>query len=288
MRVGYIGLGNMGQPMASHLAPAGFETTVLDLVPDAVKALVETGARAASSPIEVGEASDVLCICVQTDDQVRSVLLGDGQTAGALDGMASGGAIAIHSTVHPDTIEELHAKAAERGCAVVDAAVTGGASGARAGTLVVMVGGEDEVVEKVRPVLEASSKLVIHAGPRGCGARLKLAVNLFGYIHFAAVREAFAFASAIGLDHEDLIAATRGNGQLSDAELEFVPNARLPLDAKLPDDAHAFLSNQLVTAEKDLGHALELARKAGVSLPTAALVSQGMARIYRVEDRRRR
>lgn len=282
MRVGYIGLGNMGRPMASHLAPSGFETTVFDIDAEAVKAVVETGARAASSPREVGEASEVVCICVQTDDQVRLVLDGDG--SGALHGMSPGGVVCVHSTVSPETIDEMHGLAQTRGCSVVDAAVTGGAEGAETKQLVVMAGGEDEVIERVRPVLEAASKLVIHAGPRGYGAKLKLVVNMFTYTHYAAVHEAFALAEAVGIDHEALIAATRGNGQLSDAEMQFLFIARMAHDEALPEAMATAMRRSLALAEKDLSHTLELARKSGVALPTAALVSQGMARIYRVDD----
>ena len=287
MRVGYIGLGNMGKPMASHLAPAGFETTVFDLVPDSVKALVETGARPGASVSDVAAASDVLCVCVPADEHVRAVLLGDG-SPGALDALAPGGVVAIHSTVRPETVEEMHTAASQRGCTVIDAAVTGGERGARAGELVFLVGGEDVAVEKVRPVLDASSKLVIHAGPRGAGSKLKLAVNLLSYIHFAAVREAFGLAEVAGIDSKHLIEATRANGQLSDMEMQFVAGASLPQETTLPDDVQDAMRVQLLNAEKDLAHALELARKAGLALPTAAAVSQGMARIYRVEDRRRR
>jgi len=287
VRVGYIGLGNMGKPMASHLAPAGFETTVFDLVPDSVKALVETGACAGASALEVAAASDVLCLCVPADEHVRAVLLGDG-APGALHELAPGGVVAIHSTVRPETVEEMHTVASQRGCTVIDAAVTGGERGARAGELVFLVGGEDAAVEKVRPVLEASSKLVIHAGLRGAGAKLKLAVNVLSYIHFAAVREAFALAEVAGIDSKHLVEATRANGQLSDMEMQFVAGASLPQEAILPDDRQDALRVQLFNAEKDFAHAFELARKAGLALPTAAVVSQGMARVYRVEDRRRR
>ncbi len=287
MRVGYIGLGSMGRPMASHLAPAGFETTVFDLVPDSVKALVETGARAGRSATEVAAASDVLCLCVPADEHVRAVLVGDGGP-GALDELAAGGVVIIHSTVRPETVQEMQVEAARRGCTVIDAAVTGGERGARAGELVFLVGGDEAEVEKVRPVLDASSKLVVHAGPRGAGAKLKLAVNLLSYVHFAAVREAFALAEAAGIDSNHLIEATRANGQLSDMEMQFVPVAALPEDTIMPDDYQDAQRVQLFNAEKDLAHALELARKSGLALPTAAAVSQGMARIYRVEDRRRR
>jgi len=288
MRVGYIGLGNMGKPMASNLAPAGFETTVFDLVPEAVEAVVATGARAASSPLEVAKACEVLCLCVPADQHVRAVLLGEAGSSGALDGLASGSVVVIHSTIRAETIDEMHAAAAARGCSVVDAAVTGGEHGARARELVVLAGGESADVERVRPVLEASSKLVIHAGSRGSGANLKLAVNLFGYLHYAAVREAFALVEVAGIDSQHLIDATRANGQLSDAEMVFVPQAARPQTESVPAEAEALMRTHLATAEKDLAHALELARKHGLALPTAAVVSQGMARVYRIDDPRRR
>lgn len=288
MRVGYIGLGNMGKEMASNLAPAGFETTVFDLVPDAVAAVVATGARAASSAFEVAKACEVLCLCVPADEHVRAVLLGSGGSSGALDGLAPGSVVAIHSTVSAETIDEMHAAAVSRGCSVIDAAITGGAQGARTRQLVSLVGGEPAEVEKVRPVLDASSKLVIHAGARGAGVNLKLAVNLLGYLHYAAVRESFALVEVAGIDNQHLIDATRANGQLSDAEMIFVPQAARPQTESVPAEAAALVRTHLGTAEKDLAHALELARKNGLTLPTTAAVSQGMARIYRVDDPRRR
>jgi 3-hydroxyisobutyrate dehydrogenase len=288
MRVGYIGLGNMGKPMASHLAPAGFETTVFDLAPDPVKALVETGAKAASSPIEVAQASDVLCLCVPADSHVRSVLLGDGATPGALDHLPKGAVVAIHSTVTAETIVGLSAEATARGCSLIDASVTGGARGALAGELIFLVGGAEAAVERVRPVLDASSKLIIHAGPLGSGAKLKLAVNVLSYVHFAAVREAYTLASASGIDPRHWIEATRANGQLSDMEMEFLGAFDLPPEALASEGYQDAMGIQVFNAEKDLAHALALARQCDISMPTAGLVAQGMARTYGVEDPGRR
>ncbi len=288
MRVGYIGLGNMGKPMASHLAPAGFETTVFDLAPDRVEALVETGAKAASGPVEVAQASDVLCLCVPADSHVRSVLLGDAGSEGALDHLPKGAVIAIHSTVNAETIVELSAVAADRGCALIDASVTGGASGALAGELIFLVGGDAEALERVRPVLDASSKLIIHAGPLGSGAKLKLAVNVLTYIHFAAVREAHSLAKASGIDPKLWIEATRANGQLSDMEMGFLGAFDLPPEALASEAYQSAMGVQVFNAEKDLSHALTLARQCGISMPTSGLVSQSMARIYGVDDPSRR
>ena len=285
MRIGYVGLGDMGGPMASHLAPAGFETTVFDLDVAKVQELVSGGAKAAASVREVGLRSDVLCLCVPTDAHVRAVLTGED---GALAALAPGTAIAIHSTVLPDTIEEMALAAGEKGCSLLDACVTGGAHAATEGTLTFLVGGDAADVEKVRPVLEASSRTIIHAGPIGNGARLKLAINALTYIQFAAAHEAFLLSRASGLDPGLLIEAGRANGQLSEMQERFLASHALPEEAALSAGFQDFVRIQMHNAEKDLGHALELARRSGVSMPTAALVSQQMARLYRVVDEGRR
>jgi 3-hydroxyisobutyrate dehydrogenase len=284
MRVGYIGLGDMGGPMAAHLAPAGFETTVFDLDESKVDALVKSGARAASGPREVGERSDVLCVCVPADAHVRAVVLGDEAAEGALGAMAPGGVIAIHSTIQPDTAEQIHAAASARGCTAIDASVTGGAAAAEAGELVFLVGGDGAAVEKARPVLEASSKTILHAGGIGCGAKLKLAVNTLTYIHWAAVVEAYGLARQSGIDPKLFIEAVRGNGQLSDMEMRFVGSLDLPPEVRESESYQAFMRVQTFNAEKDLDHALALARGCGLAMPTAALVSQQMAHIYGVRD----
>ena len=123
LRVGFIGLGDIGKPMAKQLLPAGFETTVFDLDEARVKELVEGGARAASSPREVGEAADVLCLCVPADAHVEAVLTG---ADGALEGLAPGSVVAIHSTVLPETMLWAADEARPQGVAVVEAAVTSG------------------------------------------------------------------------------------------------------------------------------------------------------------------
>lgn len=284
-RVGYIGLGDMGRPMASHLAPAGFETTVFDLVEEPVQSLVAGGAKAAASPREVGERSEVLCICVPADEHLRAVLTG---SDGALEGTAPGTVIAVHSTVLPETIEEMARAAAERECTLLDACVTGGAHGAEAGELTFLVGGDDASVEKARPILDVSSKAIIHAGPLGAGAKLKLAVNALTYIQWAAAYESYSLARVSGLDPELFIEAVRSNGQLTELQQRYLALHKMPDEVAGSDGFQANVRLQMHTAEKDLAHALELARKCGLSMPTAGLVSQQMARLYRVEDGGRR
>jgi 3-hydroxyisobutyrate dehydrogenase-like beta-hydroxyacid dehydrogenase len=284
-RVGYIGLGDMGGAMASHLAPKGFDARVYDLDPEKVEELVAAGAKAASSCREVGEHAEVLSVCVPGDPHVAAVLLGED---GALAGMARGSLVAIHSTVQPATIERMAAAGRERGVDVIDVCVTGGRAVAEKGELTLLIGGEAAALEKARPVLEAYGTTLLHAGPLGSGAKLKLAVNLLTYVNWAAAAESFRLAKASGLDTETFLQAVISNGQLSEMQQRFIAGQKLPDEAAAGDAYQSFVKIQMYNAEKDLAHALELGRTCGIALPAAGLVAQDMARIYRVNDEGRR
>ena len=153
-RIGFIGLGSQGKPIAAHFAPGGFETIVYDVAPEPVAELVEQGARGASSAREVGENADLVGICVPEDKHVFAVVEGD---AGLLAGLKPGSIILVHSTVLPDTIDAVAAAAAERGVAVLDACVTGGAIRAAARQLTYLVGGPAETFEKAAPYFAATT-----------------------------------------------------------------------------------------------------------------------------------
>ncbi len=285
IRVGYIGLGDMGGAMASNLAPKGFDACVYDLDPKPMQELAAAGAKPASSCREVGEHAEVLSICVPADAHVEAVLLGED---GALAGMAAGSLVAIHSTVQPATIERMAAAARERGVELIDACVTGGHAVAEAGELTLLIGGEQEAVEKARPVLEAYGTTLVHAGPLGAGAKLKLCVNLLTYVNWAAAAESFRLAKASGLDTEKFLEAVISNGQLSEMQQRFIAGQKLPDEAAASEGYQSFVKIQMFNAEKDLAHALQLGRSCGIALPAASLVSQDMARIYRVKDEGRR
>lgn len=138
MRVGFIGLGSQGGPMARRIAEGGFETTLWARRQASLEPYADTPAKSASTPAELGAASDLVCLCVVGDDDVREVLYGD---SGVLAGLTEGGIIAIHSTVHPETCREIAEKAAAQGISVIDAPVSGGGPAVEQGTLLVMVGG---------------------------------------------------------------------------------------------------------------------------------------------------
>jgi 3-hydroxyisobutyrate dehydrogenase-like beta-hydroxyacid dehydrogenase len=285
LRVGFIGLGNQGKPIAAHLAPAGFETTVFDLAAEPVQELVAGGARAAKSPREVGERADVIGICVPADAHVRAVVYGED---GLLAGTKPGAVIAIHSTILPRTAIEIAEAAQPLGVAVLDACVTGGAERAKAKQITYIVGGDAAALEKARPVFECNSTKIIHAGALGDGAKLKLCINLITYIQWAAAYESFQLAKAIGLDTDMLEQAGQANGQLTQLMVNYLGGVKLPEAVRKSDAIQKLMRNHMTIAEKDLAGVLALAREAGLALPVGGVVSQLMARLYGVEDPKRR
>jgi 3-hydroxyisobutyrate dehydrogenase len=285
LRAGFVGLGNIGKPMAGRLVAAGLETTVHDLREDPVRELVAAGAKAAPSPAALATASEYVGVCVRDDAELRSVLLApDGILAGA----ARGTVVAVHSTVQPGTIVTLAAQAAARGVDLIDACITGGAAGAAQGTLTVMVGGDAETLERIRPALSAFARTIVHAGPLGSGAKLKLCNNLMTYLAWTAAYEATRLAAAAGLSQEVFEAVTRSNGNLTDPMLAFLALHRAPEATRRSEGFQSLLRGFVELAEKDLAATLSLARDCGVALPGAELASQVMARVYGLEDEGRR
>ena len=285
MRAGFVGLGYIGKPMALRLPAAGLETTVFDIVPVPVQELVGAGAKAAASPAEVAAASDVVGICVQTDAQVRAVIEGeDGLLAGAKPGLV----IAIHSTILPSSTIARNAVAAKQGVEVVDVCVSGNTR-APDPMFKFYVGGEAAQIEKIRPYLTAiAADRVIHAGALGSGCKAKICLNLVTYLQWLAAFEGSVLAQGAGLTVDMFEKVGRSNGQLTDMMCSYLAAHKLP-EAALKSEAYQhYVTTQMHNAEKDLACALDLAREAGVALPGAALVSQLMARIYLIDDPKRR
>lgn len=174
-KIGCIGLGNMGKPMAVNIAKAGFDLTVYDIRPEPLEELKRLGAKGARSPAEVGERCDIIELVVVNDAQVEDVTLGEG---GVLAGAKPGSILVIHSTVHPHTCQQVAEQAKAKGVGVVDAAVSGGEEGSRAGTLTIMVGGGARLLEECRPVFEVVGQNIFHLGDVGMGEAGKLANHL--------------------------------------------------------------------------------------------------------------
>ncbi|MDB5680816.1 MAG: NAD(P)-dependent oxidoreductase [Sphingomonas bacterium] len=197
IRVGYVGVGTMGEPMARNVLAAGFPTTVFDLDRVALVRLESAGAVIAESPSDIAARCDVILVNVVNDAQVEQVVAAP--DTGLLGELRSGAVVVIHSTVHPDTCRRLAEQVAAEGAGLIDAPFTGGAGAAAAGTLSLLVGGRPEWVDAARPVLEAEGS-VLHLGDVGAGELAKLGNNLVIGITVHAVHEAIRLATGAGLD----------------------------------------------------------------------------------------
>lgn len=202
MRIGFIGLGNMGGPMAANLLKAGFDLSVFDLSAKAVEAAVALGARALASPAEVARDDvEVIITMLPAAAHVKQVFLGDD---GLLANVQPGVLLIDSSTIDPLNAREVSAAAQAHGNPMLDAPVSGGTAGAAAGTLTFMVGGEQADFERARPVLAAMGKNLVHCGGAGNGQVAKVANNLLLGISMIGVAEAMSLGVKLGMDAEVL------------------------------------------------------------------------------------
>jgi 3-hydroxyisobutyrate dehydrogenase len=196
MRVGFIGLGSQGAPMARRIVDAGYALTLWARKPATLEPFADTAAKPAQSPAELAAACDLVCVCVVGDDDVREVLTGD---TGVLAGLKPGGIVAIHSTVHPDTCRELAQSAATQGVSIIDAPVSGGGPAADEGTLLVMVGGDDEIVERCRPVFATYADPIVHLGPVGSGQVTKILNNVLFTANLGSAISTLELGESLGI-----------------------------------------------------------------------------------------
>ncbi len=280
LRAGVIGLGMIGGGIAKHLLEAGIPTVVCDLLPEAVEGLRQRGAEVADSPGTLAAGVDVVGVVVR-DRDVEEVM--DAVLAKARPGTT----VVLHSTVHPKRTRHYGALAADRGLGFLEAPVTGGPAGASQGTLTYIVGGDEALIERCRPVFEPPAGEIIHTGELGTAAAVKLGNNLLGYICFLAGFEANLLMQEAGVSLEAFDAVGRSGGQnLSPAISRFLALHRGP-DPK--DPGYQQMARGITEiAQKDLKLALELAEEVGVSLPGAALTRELMPRIYGLLDEKRR
>lgn len=197
LRVGFIGLGDMGGPIAHRIVAAGFPTTLWARRPVALEPYRASVAQFAATPRALGESSDVLGICVFSGADVRQVLEG---AEGVLAGMQSGGVILVHSTISTDDTTALAALAAQGGVSLMDAPVSGARAKALSGELTIMVGGSEEAFDIAQPVMDAYGKTVRLMGALGSGQRTKLLNNILGSCNLRLAALALETASRLGLD----------------------------------------------------------------------------------------
>jgi 3-hydroxyisobutyrate dehydrogenase-like beta-hydroxyacid dehydrogenase len=201
LRVGFIGVGSQGGPMARRIVESGLPTTLWARRAESLEPFGDTAAAYAGSPAELGAAVDVACVCVVDDAAVELVVAGPD---GLLSGMAPGGVVVVHSTVHPETCQRLAEQAAAQGVTLIDAPVSGGGPGAEAGRLLVMVGGDADTLERCRPVFASYGDPIVHLGPVGAGQRAKLLNNLLLTANLAVLESAYALARSLHVDPERL------------------------------------------------------------------------------------
>jgi 3-hydroxyisobutyrate dehydrogenase len=256
-----IGLGTMGAPMAGHLLAAGHDVTVHNRTREREEPLAEAGAARAASPAEAAANAEAVLVCVSDTPDLEHVLLGPG---GVAEGLGSGGVVVDCSTVSPSATAAIAAKLAERGIGMVDAPVSGGSEGAQKGTLTIFCGGRDEDVARARPILEAIGSRITHLGPSGAGQVAKAVNQVMIAGTYASVGEGIALAQAAGLPLPELVEALSGGAAAS-----WVLTNR---SGNMISDSYP-LGFKLALHRKDLGIALDEAKRAGVPMDVAALVA---------------
>ena len=255
--IAVLGLGNIGAGMARRLLGAGFPVTVYNRRREISAPFATAGAKVANTPAQAAREAELVISVVSDDEAARAVWLG---ANGAMTDINAGTVVVESSTVTPDWVEELAAAAAAKNCPVLDAPVTGSKMQANSGELLFLVGGSPEVLENVRPVLQAMSRDIVHLGRLGSGARMKLINNFVAGVQVAALAEAFALIDRVGLD------AAQGLSVLTNG----APGSPLvkTIATRISEKRY---ETQFATRlmEKDLRYAARMAQSAGLVLATA-------------------
>lgn len=266
-RIGFLGLGKMGAVMAPRFIDAGFPLTVWNRSPDKAVSLAAAGATVAKNPAEVAENADVIVTMLRDDAAAEQVYLGQ---RGLLSTDVDGKLFIEMSTLRPTTARALAERAGEGGAGFIDAPVSGTVGPAKEGKLMALVGGSEADLARARPVLDVLTRRIVHAGPVGQGAMLKLVLNLPLAVYWQSLAEAVALGRAGGLDPAAVLGAMADSG----AGARVLP-AKIPLILGESDDA-AF---DIATMEKDANSILAVGGELGVSMPSlsAALAAYAAA-----------
>jgi len=268
MRVAFVGLGVMGYPMAGYLAKAGHDTVVYNrTTTKAEQWVAEYGGSRAATPGAAAEGADIVFVCVGNDNDVREVILGE---AGVLGNMAAGGIVVDHTTASATIAREIHAAAANRSVGFLDAPVSGGQAGAENGQLTVMVGGDTDVFERAAPVIDCFAKAITHIGPTGSGQLAKMVnqICIAGVVQ--GLSEGLHFARCAGLDPAVVIESiSKGAAQSWQMENRW---------QTMVNDEFEF-GFAVDWMRKDLGIALDEARRNGAQLEMTELVDRYYAEV---------
>ena len=261
-RIGFVGLGMMGLPMAKNLVEAGYTVTVFDLDAGAIEEAQGFGASPASTGAEVAAQSDIIITMVPDSPHVEAAIAGNG---GIIEGIRAESVVIEMSTILPETGKRMAELLAEKGADFVDAPVTGGVAGAEAGSMSILVGGDAETFERTLPVLSILGGDITHMGPVGAGHTTKIANQLIGVATLAGLSEAFVLAKKSGLDMQTFYDAVK-NGAGRSWALETLGPKILK-----GDFSPGFMVKHM---QKDLRLAGQLADDTGTSIPTTSLIAQ--------------
>ncbi len=261
-RVGFIGLGIMGMPMARNLIKAGFEVVVYNRTASKADQMASEGAGKADSPGELAEVSPVVITIVSDTPDVESVILGEN---GVIEGIKPDSVVIDMSTISPQETQKIAARLKEKGTRMLDAPVSGGEQGAINGTLSIMVGGDAEIFERCLPVLRAMGQNIVHVGSNGMGQTVKLMNQILVTGNLNAVVEALVFAQKSGVDLEKAIDAVKG-GAAGSWQL-----ANLAPRIIRRDFQPGFMIDLM---QKDLNLVMDAAEATKTSLPVTSFVHQ--------------
>lgn len=262
MKIGFIGLGIMGKPMAKNLLKAGHELVVYDIIKDNVDVLVKEGAAAAASPKEVAEQVKLVLVMVPNSPHVKTAVMGEN---GVLEGASEGTILVDLSSIAPLASQEVAKACAEKGVKMLDAPVSGGEPKAIDGTLSIMVGGEQSVFDEVKDVLLKMGASVVLCGDIGAGNTTKLANQVVVALNIAAVSEAYMLSTKAGVDPIRVFDAIRGGlagSTVMDAKVPKITGGDFSPGFKI--DLHI----------KDLNNAIETGHSVGAPLPFTAQVME--------------
>jgi len=270
-RVGFIGVGHMGGPMARNLIKAGHAVKAFDLSEEAMNFVVQSGARAATSVKDAASGVEFVVTMLPVGDNVRAVFLVDGVLAAADPGTV----LVDCSTIDVESARAVHAAAAERGYAMLDAPVSGGVAGAEAASLTIMCGGDKATFEKARPILQGMGKNIVHCGGPGLGQVTKICNNMVAGIISLATAEAFVMGEKLGVARQtlfDVISTSSGSS--------FILNRNCPAPGPVPTSASSngfkpgFRANLML---KDLRLSQAAAQTAGTATPLGAAATAAYA-----------
>jgi 2-hydroxy-3-oxopropionate reductase len=270
MKLGLIGLGIMGKPMARNLLKAGYDLTVYDINKGPVKEVVEAGAREAADVREIGANCDIIMTMLPDSPHVKSVVLGEG---GLIETIREGSVFIDMSSINPVASQEISAELEKKGVKMLDAPVSGGEPKAIDGTLAFMVGGPQDVFDKCKPILEAMGSSVVRCGDIGAGNTTKLANQIIVALNIAAVSEAFMLAEKAGVDPQLVFEAIRGGlagSTVMEAKAPMIMAGNFKPGFKI--DLHI----------KDLNNALSAGHSVGSPLPLTAQVME-MLQVLRID-----